>query len=376
MMRDRAMTRPSFIRREAAAILGLATTALFYSAGAGWVQDEAGDLVNLLAFVWLFAVLLLCAGGVVRHADGLAHLLGEPYGTLILTLAVVAMEVSLIAAVMVGGTGDVTMARDMMFAVLMIVLNGLIGFSLVLGALRHGQQEYNLEGASGYLTVLATLSVLALVLPDYTVSTAAPTFTVAQAIFFAAATLLLYGVFLAVQTHRHRAFFVEPAQLLAPLESGHEEHEGGSLAYHAALLVLTLLPVVLLAEKLAHLIEHGIAITGAPHALGGALVAMLVLSAEAVSAVRAAIRDRLQRAVNICLGSALSTIGLTVPAVLLIGVFTGQHVQLGLDPVNIVLLAVTLFVSLLTFGSGRTNVLLGTVHLILFAAYLALMFEP
>ena len=365
-------TKTAFPRREGACLLGWASTAVFYTIGAPWLADTAGPLVMLAAFLWLFAVLLWCAAAVVRHADGLAHLLGEPYGTLILTIAVVVMEVSLIAAVMVSGKNDVTLARDMMFAVLMIVLNGLIGFTLVLGALRHGQQEYNIAGASSYLTVTATLSVLSLVLPVYTVSTSNPTFTAHQAIFFAAATLLLYGVFLAVQTVRHRAFFVEPEQPGLPAE----DHATGTIGFHATMLALSLAPVVFLAEKLALLIEHGIAVTGAPHALGGVLIAMLVLSAEAASAIKAALRDRLQRAVNICLGSALSTIGLTVPAVLLIGVLTGKVVQLGLEPVNIVLLVLTLFVSQLTFGSGRTNVLLGSVHLILFAAFVALMFEP
>jgi Ca2+:H+ antiporter len=379
MQREVNKGRPHWVRREAASFVGLATTAVLYTVGAHWLDGLASYTLMIGAFAWLFVVLLWCAASVVRHAEGLAHLLGEPYGTLILTLAVVAMEVALIAAITVGGHSDITLARDMMFAVLMIVLNGLIGFTLVLGALRHGQQEYNIDGAAAYLAVLAPLSVLTLVLPVFTLSTALASFSLPQAIFFSVTTLLLYGVFLAVQTMRHRAFFVEPRQLNLGVEEADDEvHEEapGSIGEHAFWLVMALAPVVLLAEKLAVLVDNGLALTGLPTALGGVLIALLVLSAEAASAVRAALHDKLQRSVNICLGSALSTIGLTVPAVLIISIFTGQAVQLGLNQVNMVLLFLTLFVSLLTFGTGRTNVLLGTVHLILFAAFLALMFEP
>jgi len=366
------VTPPPFLRREAAALLGLLTVLLLNTAGAGFLADLSRPWKLALLFLWLFPLMLWCAVAVVRHADCLAHRLGEPYGTLILTLSAVTMEVALIASAMLTGDADPLLARDTMLAVLMIVLNGLIGLSLVIGAVRHGEQEFNISGASAYLSVIATLSVLTLVLPAFTISTRVDTYTPHQMIFFSVAALLLYGVFLMVQTRRHRGFFQEPPHRG---NSGHVP-QTRSVAHHAVMLLMTLLPVVLLAETLSVVIEDGAKLLRLPMAFGGVLIAMLVLTAEGISAIAAARADRLQRSVNISLGSALSTIGLTVPAVMLIGVVTGQPVVLGLAPEFMALLVLTLFVSLLTFGTGRTNVLLGAVHLILFAAYVTLLFEP
>ena len=358
--------------RDAAAIPGLLTVGVLSGFGTGFLDALPEPWRLTVLFVWLFPLMMWCAVSVVRHADCLAHLLGEPYGTLILTLSAVTMEVALIASAMLTGDADPRLARDTMFAVLMIVLNGLIGLSLVIGAIRHGEQEFNISGASAYLSVIATLSVLTLVLPAFTTSTRMGTYTPHQMVFFSVATLALYGVFLMVQAHRHRGFFQEPT------------HRGSaapgpvtrSAPHHAMMLAVSLLPVLLLAETLSTVIEGGAKALRLPTAVGGVLIAMLVLTAEGISAIAAARTDRLQRSVNISLGSALSTIGLTVPAVMLISVATGQQVVLGLAPEFIVLLVLTLFVNLLTFGTGRTNVLLGAVHLILFGAYVTLLFEP
>lgn len=366
------MSPSPFPRREAAALLGLLTVVLLHTAGAGFLADLSSAWKLAVLFLWLFPLMLWCAVGVVRHADCLAHLLGEPYGTLILTLSAVTMEVALIASAMLTGDADPLLARDTMLAVLMIVLNGLIGLSLVIGAVRHGEQEFNISGASAYLSVIATLSVLTLMLPAFTTSTEEGTYTPHQALFFSISALALYGVFLMVQTHRHRGFFQEPAHRGS---SGHTP-QTRSVAHHAMMLLMTLLPVVLLAETLSIVIEDGARRLHLPVAFGGVLIAMLVLTAEGISAIAAARIDRLQRSVNISLGSALSTIGLTVPAVMLISVVTGQQVVLGLAPEFMALLILTLFVNLLTFGTGRTNVLLGAVHLILFGAYVTLLFEP
>lgn len=361
------MSARPFPQRETAALLGLASAFVVHAFGDG--SHPA------LLFAWLFPLLLWCAITVVRHADALARLLGEPYGTLILTLSAVAMEVALIASAMLTGAEDPLVARDTMFAVLMIVLNGLVGLCLVIGAIRFGEQEFNLSGASAYLSVIATLSVLTLVLPDFTTSRPNHGFTAGQAIFFSAVSILLYGVFLQVQTSRHRAFFQEP-QHGSPEEETHGHRASGSVRFHTLWLVLSLAPVLLLADKLSLAIEHGARALHVPAAVGGLLIAILVLAAEGISAVSAARADRLQRAVNISLGSALSTIGLTIPAVMVICLITGQAVVLGLDQEFRSLLLLTLFVSLLTFGTGRTNVLVGAVHLVLFAAYLALIFMP
>jgi Ca2+:H+ antiporter len=331
--------------------------------------------------------MLWCAFGVVRHAECLAELLGEPYGTLILTLAVISIEVSLIATIMLHGANEPTLARDTMFAVLMIILNGMVGLALLLGALRHREQHYNLQGAKAFLAVIIPLAALTLILPDFTESTEMPAFTPLQAAFFAAMTVALYGVFLTVQTVRHRNLFIEPGVHRAPDavpdplahdETGreHGRHEIRSLPFHATALVLAILPVVLLSKKLAVFVDYGIETLGAPDALGGIIIAILVLAPEGLGALRAALANRLQRAVNILLGSALATISLTIPAVLVIGLLIDRTVELGLDPVELLLLLLTLTVSTLTFTGGRTNILQGAVHLVLFFAFIVLIFNP
>ena len=376
----------SFARSEGALFFGALTTVLFYVFADALTADLALDVRTVGLFLWLFAVMLWCAFGVVRHADCLAEMLGEPYGTLILTLSVIAIEVSLISAIMVLGENQPTLARDTMFAVLMIILNAMVGLALLLGGLRYREQHYNLQGAKAFLAVLIPLAVLTLVLPVFTISTDLPEFTRAQAVFFAAMTVVLYGVFLVIQTVRHKNQFVQPGVRSEPLphdplahdESAHEHghHEIRSVPYHAVLLILTMLPVVLLSKKLAAFVDHGIETMQAPAALGGLIVAILVLAPEGVGAMRAALANRLQRAVNILLGSALATISLTVPAVLVIGLVIDREVELGLDPVEMVLLLLTLAVSTLTFTGGRTNILQGAVHLTLFFAFLVLIFDP
>ena len=348
-------------------------------------QDKLfADLTNypltLLLFIWLFGTMMWCAFGVVRHAEAVAERLGEPYGTLVLTLSVIAIEVSLLASIMLHGENNPTLARDAMFATLMIVLNGMVGAALLMGALRYWEQEYNLAGARAFLMVIAALAVFALIIPNYTKTAPDPIEAPYKALLFAAITVLFYIVFLFIQTMRHRAFFAEPEGNGGHdmLEEEPEVHlpQAGSLGFHIVMLLLTLLPVVLLSEYLAILVDFGLEGLALPDSLGGVMVALLVLSPEGLTAFHAALRNHLQRAVNVCLGSALATIGLTIPAVLMIGLVTGRAVHLGLDEVQTVLLILTLFVSALTFGGVRTNVLQGTVHLLLFIVYVALIFSP
>ena len=369
------------LRKEVPFLAGAVTAAVLFTVGAGWFEDPSHLTRSGLLFGWIFAVMLWCAFGVVRHADHLARALGEPYGTLILTLAVITIEVSLISAIMLTGSNNPTLARDTMFAVLMIVLNGMVGLVLLVGGIRHRQQHFNVAGANAFLAVTVPLAVFALILPNFTTATPDPSLSPAQAAFFAGVTVVLYGVFLAIQTVRHRRMFVGPDVELAALEEHDEDVDApvgpvGPVAYHAVFLVATMLPIVLLSKKLAVFVDYGVLQLEAPAALGGLIVATLVLTPEALSALHAALANRLQRSVNICLGSALATIGLTVPAVLAIGLLAGLHVELGLDPVEMILLVLTLLVSTLTFGSGRTNILQGAVHLVLFFAYLMLIFEP
>jgi Ca2+:H+ antiporter len=262
----------------------------------------------------------------------------------------------------------------------MISLNGITGLALLLGGLRHHEQSYNLQGAVAYLAVIVPLSTIALILPDFTRSTADQTLSEGQAVSFALFTVLLYGVFLAVQTGRHRDFFVEPGLIAEGAPAAHGERRpqrsAARLAGHTAMLLATLVPILLLAKPLAKLIDYGIGALGAPPALGGVLIALVVFTPEGMAALRAALANQLQRSVNLCLGAAASTIGLTVPAVLAVGLITGQKVVLGIDPAGIVLLAVTLALSIITFCGSRTTVLEGAVHLVMFLVYLVLIFSP
>ena len=311
----------------------------------------------------------------MHHAESLAIRLGEPLGTLVLTLAVIGIEVMMISAVMLTGEGKPALARDAMFGVVMIVLNGMIGLSLLLGGLRHREQEYNLQGTNAFLSLIVSLTVLGLVLPNFTETTPGPTLSAFQSGFMVVMSIAIYAIFLIIQNWRHRDYFVRPvtAQGAAAIE-GHQG-EPNSLTYHGVLLVMYLLPIVFLSEEIALPIDHGIEVLHAPAALGGFLVAALILSPESLSATRAALANDLQRSINILLGSVLASIGLTIPAVLTIGLVTGKTVVLGLDPGNSVLLLLTLVVSVLTFARDRTNVLLGAVHLLLFLAYVMLLFE-
>ena len=363
-------------------VVGASTYAAFELGADRLIGNLQDPVMAGLMFAWLFGAMLWGAFGVVRHADRLAEALGEPYGTLVLTLGVVGIEVALIAAVMLTGEAAPTLARDTMFAVLMMVLNGLAGASLLLGGLRHGQQDYNLPGARAFIAVLLPLAVFALVLPNFTTSTPNPTFDPYQAAFFACVTVLLYAVFLGIQTTRHRTFFEEPeapGDADAAADAFHPDQileRKPTASFHAAFLILTLLPIILLAERLATIVDFGIVEIAAPPAVGGVIIALLVLMPEGLAALRAARANRLQRSVNLLLGAALSTIGLTVPAALAISLVTSQPITLGLDETSMVMLLLTLLMSSMTFGGIRTSVLQGAVHLVLFLAYLMLIFSP
>jgi len=310
---------------------------------------------------------------VVRHADHLAVRLGEPYGTLILTLAVTIIEVIAISAMTTHGAHNPALVRDTIFAVVMILLNGMVGVSLLLGAWRHREQQYNLQGANTYLGVIIPLTVLGLILPNFTMTTPGPTLSAAQEDFVALVSVGLYAVFLLVQTVRHRAYF-----MLGEPDGGDHELPHGSARHpvvHAVLLAVYMAPLVFLAEHLAHPVDVLLDTLHAPVVLGGVVIALLVATPEAVGAVRAAAANRLQRSMNIFLGSVLSTIGLTIPAMLVLSQFTGAKIALGLENANAVMLVLTLLVSVVTFSSGRTNVLQGAIHLVLFGAYILLIFQ-
>ncbi|AWN39676.1 calcium:proton antiporter [Methylobacterium durans] len=351
-----------------------ATVGAFAWFGKDWLGDLGSPLWATGLFLWLLGAIVWSAFGVVHEAEELAEMLGEPLGTLILTLSIVIIEVALVSAVMLSAKDAPTLGRDTMFAVLMIVLNGVVGLGLLIGGLRHHQQTYNLQGASAFLAVLIPLSTIALIIPNFTTSTTDGTLTRFQAITFSVFTVALYAVFLLIQTGRHRDFFMDAA---ARKETEATERPGaGPILRHTFLLLANILPIVLLSKSLAAILDHGIAALGAPSALGGVLIAAIVFTPEAISALKAVARNELQRAINLCLGAATSTIGLTVPAILAVGLLTGQTVVLGLKPTEMTLLTITLILSTLTFSGLRTTVLEGAVHLIVFFVYLVLIFSP
>jgi Ca2+:H+ antiporter len=366
----------AFMRSEYPLFIGLGTAAIFLATGDTLVEGLANPLFLGGIFIWLFGTVLWSAISVVRHADYLAIKCGEPYGTLILTLAAITIEVMMISATMLHGANNPTLARDMMFGVLMIALNGLVGLSLLLGGLRHHEQTYNLQGANAYLNVIMVLSVLGLVLPDFTTSMSGPNLTRVQEIFLGISAICLYGVFLLIQTMRHSQYFVESGAIAGASHPVHEVTGMRSFPYHTALLFLYLIAVILLAEKFAIPLDDSIERFGMPQAFGGAIVAALVLAPEALSAIQAAIKNHLQRSVNILHGSVLASIGLTIPAVLAISLLTHRQISLGVQGGNLPLLLLTLVVSVVTFASGRTSILQGCIHLLLFFVFLLLIFCP
>jgi Ca2+:H+ antiporter len=363
-----------FVRSEYPFFVGLAIAALFLILGSEILENVAQPFLLVGILLVLLGAVLSSAISAVHHADCLAVKFGEPYGTLILTLSVISIEVMMISAAMLHGANNPTLARDTMFAVVMIAFNGLVGFSLLLGGLRHREQNYNLQGAGAYLNTIMALVVLGLVLPNFTTSLSGPRFTTIQEIFLIAVTVMLYAVFLVIQTGRHRQYFKDAGS--ASDSNDHHSLQPRSAAFHAAMLFLYLIVVIVLAEKFAIPLDNCIERFGMPSAFGGTIVAGLVLAPEALAAIKAARQNHLQRSVNILHGSVLASIGLTIPAVLIIGMITGRSVALGIEGGNLPLLILTLGVSMVTFGSGKTNILQGCIHLVLFAVFLLLIFSP
>ena len=360
-----AMPRSAWVFPALSVLLFAIVTVLGYTftPSAGGVAFAAVLLVVLFGTVF----------AAVHHAEVIAHEIGEPFGTLLLTLAVTVIEVALIATIMLGENEVPTLARDTVFAVVMIVCNALVGICIFIGGLRYREQDVQVLGANLYLSVLFILATITLVLPNYTLTTPGPVYSAAQLGFVSVVTILLYAVFLYTQTIRHRDYFVSDAVGLAA-DGG--RLSGRMLGLTTALLLVSLLAVVLLAKKFSLVVDAAIAATGAPAALAGVLVALLILLPESVAAVAAARKNDLQKSVNLALGSSLATIGLTIPAVALAAYALDKPLVLGLKAQDTVLLFLTFALSMLTFGSGRTNVLSGLVHLVVFAVFVFLVFIP
>ena len=359
-------------------LVNLVTALVFLLYGQGLLANLAHPARFTLILGWLLLIILTSIFAVVRHAESLAEKLGEPLGTLVLTLSVTGIEVMIIIATMLTGNGSPTLARDAMFAVIMIGLNGTVGLTLLIGGLKYKEQDYNLQGATSFLAVILPLAVIGLVLPNYTISGRDQTFSTVQAAFLIIVSVALYVVFLTIQIGRHRTYF-RTARPTAEAEDAKRKrrivHEVHSFPYHVLLLLAYMGPLVILTQHLAVPIDFTIRVLGAPVALAGFLIAVLILAPESLAAVRAALANDLQRSVNILLGSVLATIGLTIPVVLTFGLLFHKQIILGLEPIDVTMLSLTLVLSTMTFSSSRTNVLLGAVHLLLFFAYLLLIFQ-
>jgi Ca2+:H+ antiporter len=364
------------IRGEIALLIGLGTAAIFLAAGNQLVEIVTHPGAMIVVMIWLFAVILWSAISAARHADCLAIKWGEPYGTLILTLSAITIEVVVVSTAMLHGENNPTLGRDAVFSVIMIALNGFVGLCLLMGGLRYREQHYNLQGVNSYLNVIMTLAVVGLVLPSFTTTTSGPTFSVEQEIFLLVISLLLYAIFLLMETVRHRGYFIDSNHAVGAASSAHHSLRLRSTGFHAAMLLLYLITVILLAEKFAIPLDNSIERFGLPQEFGGAVIAALVLAPEGIGAIEASLKNELQRSINILLGSVLATIGLTIPAVLTIGLVTKRSVTLGVQGGNLPLLLLTLAVSVVTFTSRKTNVLQGCIHLLLFAVFVLLIFAP
>ncbi|QGV82953.1 calcium:proton antiporter [Streptomyces ficellus] len=340
----------------------------------GWGRDLPGPFVALVGACLIGSVL-----SAVHHAEVVAHRVGEPFGSLVLAVAVTVIEVGLIVMLMAGG-GDKasTYARDTVFAAVMITCNGIVGLSLLVAALRRRVAVFNAEGSGGALATVITLAAMTLVLPSFTTSHPGPEFTGAQLVFAAVASLCLYGIFVGVQTVRHREYFLP----IAPEADAAGDDWRASPPtlretwWSLGLLFVALLAVVGNAKLVSPAIEDGVESAGLPKAVVGVVIALMVLLPETLAAVRAARRDRVQTSLNLAYGSAIASIGLTVPAIALASVWLSGPLVLGLGPLHLALLALTAAVSALTVVPGRANVLQGGVHLVLFAAFVFLSFSP
>jgi Ca2+:H+ antiporter len=311
----------------------------------------------------------------VHHAEAIAHRVGEPYGTLVLALAVTLIEVALIVSLMTaGGEEAAGLARDTVFAAVMIILNGIIGLCLLVGGFMHREQTFSLEGVSAALVALATIVIMTLVFPNYTVTTPGPYYSSSQLMLVAVVTLVIYGTFIFTQTVGHRQYFLPDEEVEAAPHTSRASNAVTALS--SVLLLICLVAVVLLAKKLAPTLEAAVLRMGAPNALVGVIIAGIVLLPEGLAALRAARANRLQTSLNLALGSALASIGLTIPTVSFVSLYMNSHLRLGIDAKSSLLLMLSLFVAVLALRTGRTIILHGVVLLTVFVVYLFMTVVP
>ncbi|RUO98453.1 ionic transporter y4hA [Hyphomicrobium sp.] len=349
-------------------VLGLL---LFIEATAtGYGDDFALSTLGIVNTLLVVPLLIGAVFAAVYHAEEVAHIMGEPVGTLVLTVAVTIIELALIISLMLTGKATPTLVRETVFAVIMIVTTGLVGLCIVVGGLRYREQSFDVTSTKIYLAVLIVLSTMTLILPNYTTTTPGGVYSESQLIFISVGTIALYLVFLYTQTVLHRGYFV------GEYPNATETPSEGKLALSAFFLCVALAAVVLLAKIIAVVINVGVSKLDAPGSISGVIIALIVLTPESIAAVRSAQKNDLQKSLNLALGSTLATIGLTIPAIAAANLFLHKPLVLGLEPGDLTLLVMTLGASMLTFGTGRTNVLFGFLHLVIFGTFMFLSFVP
>jgi len=371
---------------------------LFMLFGSSLLGEAMTSTIALGVFLVLLCTIIGAAFGVVKEADELAHKLGEPYGTLILTLSIVSIEVILIAAVMLGPGENPTIGKDSIFSVMMIIMNLVIGLCILFGGLKFGEQEYNAQGTLSYLGMIIMLGGIGMMLPNFIQGAGGGQFTTTQAVVLAGLVILLYGYFLAMQMKRYKHLYIQPEagsmgilfanrDKLSKREDTTENQVENQVENQAAankkeiigrtlILLGMIIPIVLLSHNMAVVVDYGIKAANLPPLLGGVLIAIIVFTPESMTAVKAALNNEFQRAINLCHGAFVSTVGLTIPAVLLVGLITGKTVLFGMTPTETMLFVITLLLSLITFIGKRTTPIMGMMHLVLFAVFMLLIFNP
>ncbi|MFH1452480.1 MAG: calcium:proton antiporter [Armatimonadota bacterium] len=360
-----------FIKEEKSLILAAITALIILFFDKSIISNlGANKWLTLLKFLWFFLVIIIGAIGVVKHAETLAHKTGEPLGTLILTLSAVSIEVIMISIIMLHTKNNPTMARDTIYATLMIILNAQIGLAMLFGGLKHGAQHYNFKSSRAFFSMIITIAGIAFFLPMVIHHES----LYAYRVFLIFPIALLYLIFLHIQTKEHRYFFTfESKKSILPSFVKKEPVFKG-MPYHMILLFLLLLSIAYVGEKIAVIIDYGVDVLNLPVELASLVVAILILSPEALTAILAGTKDHMQRVMNISLGSALSTMSLTIPAIIIISIIASKPVILALTLVQAVLLGVTMLVSMNSYGSGETTSLSGAVQLVLFITFIVLLF--
>ena len=331
------------------------------------------DENSLLFFVLAAPTLVFTVFSAVHFAEVVSLRIGQPFGSILLAAAVTVIEVALVVSMLLNPShGDTTIARDTVFATLMVILNGVVGLSLLIGGIRHREQLFHSQGAVAAFSVLGALAILTLILPNFTVAVDGPFYSPAQLVFVSIVSLALYAVFIFAQTVRHKSDYVD----VAALGEDHPIPTRRDTTFALLLLVLSLVAVILLAEMLAPTVERGVAAAGLADSFVGVIIAAVVLLPEGVTALKAAARDRLQTSLNVSTGSALASIGLSIPTIAAVSMAMGKDLTLGLDTEHSVLLALTLFVGTLTLATGRTTIVQGAVHLVIFGCFLMIAAAP